>query len=88
MAENKTPQPLTRGEFEAGVKFCLKEENIPSVGWYMMVTLDKNCRIIEDKRKYMYCHIQYVEDDGFVFIQFIFHNKVEGKVFFKDCIKL
>ena len=88
MAQNETPQPITREEFEAGVKFCHNEGDLCSLwDWYRLKTLDKHMRIIEDKRNCYYCGIQRVEDDGFTFIKYSFNFKTEGKVLFKDCLK-
>jgi hypothetical protein len=83
MSEPETPQPLTRAEFEAGVKFYYSPhlKKFDDIDTYRKVKKE-----IHHKGKF-YCHIQFTDDQGFVFIHYLFGHSNEFKVFFNNCYK-
>lgn len=88
MAKNETLQPITREEFEAGVKFYHNEGDLSCLwDWYRLKNLEEHMRIIEDNRNCYYCGIERVEDDGFTFRKYSFGFGTAGKVLFKNCLK-
>lgn len=83
MPENETPQPITREEFEAGVKF----KNDGSAYNYELCGINKD-PIICDKEDNYYCRVEQIDKHGFNVILFIFGNMVQLRVEFKNCFKL
>jgi len=83
MSEKQPPQPITRTEFEAGVKFYYSPllKKFDDIDTYRKAKNE-----IRHKGKF-YCHIQYTDDEGFVFIHFIFGYANEFKVYFNNCYK-
>jgi len=91
MEINETPQPITRAEFESGVKFFVYSKfdpmNTDTYNLECIKMSDYTSRHILDRHKRIYCHIQKVEDDGFTFINFTFKFQTEGKILFEKCFK-
>lgn len=87
MAKTKLPQPITRAEFEAGECFYLNGIITTDIGPYKMVTISENVRVIKENKNNLYSHIQWIENEGFIFINYTFHVPVTGKVLFKNCFK-
>lgn len=85
MAENETPQPITREEFEAGVKFYHSPKLQPYD--YMETYYRTKEGFIAVSHGNFYCSIQYIADDGFSCIHHIFGHPNEFKVLFKNCLK-
>lgn len=83
MAKNETPQPLTREEFEAGVEFYYS----PDLGPYddLDSYKKKPSGFIVDKYGRQICRLLGIEDDGFMIIHFVFHEKIEAKILFSQC---
>jgi len=84
MAEQN--QPITRKEFEAGVKFyhSLKLDPIDKYSSYKRDPL--SC--IVDKFDKYHCNIQRIDEDGFHGMLAVFGRIYEFKVFFKNCYKV
>ena len=86
MQEPEVPQPITRAEFEAGVKFYHSPKLNPYD--YLDVFQKKIDKYyIIDKDENHYCNILSFDDEGFNFIHFIFGHANEFKVFFNNCYK-
>ncbi len=86
--ENKTPQPqpITLAEFVSGVEFYHSPKFKP------FDDIDTYHRTrggyIVDKYGNLYCSIQYIDNEGFSCIHYIFGHPNEFKVLFKNCFKL
>lgn len=85
MEKNETPQPITREEFEAGVKFYYCNYN---GDFYQFEKIGDHVMLIINKHDNCYASVQTIDSYGFNFIQFIFGVRAQGKILFKNCFKL
>lgn len=83
MEEKKAPQPITRAEFEAGVKFFYNNNS----SFYFFKTIGVNVSIITDRWNNYYASVRDIKNDGFNYATSIFGKVVRGKVLFKNCMK-
>lgn len=87
MSESNLPQPITREEFEAGVKFYYSPKLHP-YDYLYQYNYDLNIgQIVVDRNDRHYCNIQTIDKNGFKIIKFIFQKSIEIKVLFKHCYK-
>lgn len=86
MAQNETPQTITREEFEAGVKFYLKDELQNYKLEFVVLFEEKNLFIVDYNNRY-YCSVESITDTGFQFGRYVFNHKITNTILFKDCIK-
>lgn len=90
MPEPEVPQPITREEFEAGVKFyhspqLKKFDDMDHYYKEESYIVESDCI---GANNHYYCSIDEIEDDGFTFFKTIFGHPNEFKVFFNNCYKL
>jgi len=83
MAENETPQPITREEFEAGVKFYIDEDRDN-----FRATIRANDRIILNQHGSYYCLLNSVDEYGFTVSINIFGTMQQMIILFRNCKKL
>jgi hypothetical protein len=87
MEENETLQPITRAEFEAGVVFFVRRKPA-KYDFFDTFSLHEDHAYIIDKKGNYYCSILYYDEEGFMFIHWVFGQKNEFKILFKNCFKV
>ena len=86
MDESISGTPITRAEFEAGVKFYHSPKLNPfdELDIYQK---NKEDYSVLDKKSNFYCLIQFIDEKGFKVYQSTFGKSTEVIVLFKDCYK-
>jgi len=82
MAKQNDPTPITRAEFEAGVKFY-----VIGGGAYKLKVIN-DTEVIADQHGFYYCQIISIDDISFEANVNIFGTMNHVQVLFKNCIPI